>query len=200
MLYRGSTATICRIPYLWTLKSYKGEFLYDTSDVAIWTTVEVGVGIIAGCFATLKPLMKQFFILIGLNSTDDPESGLPFSSHKRPYPSRKGFNIQDQPLDVLRPANDAGLTTTTVRASKAPGLSSWADHGRTGSDEEIFSDSRMGGGHFLDTKGFGGGISKSVEFTTITEERDSSHAGGSIGESDEERSLPNVPAVVYERL
>lgn len=144
--------------------------------------------------------MKQFFILIGLNSTDDPESGLPFSSHKRPYPSRKGFTIQDQPLDVLRPANDAGLTTTTVRASKAPGLSSWADHGRTGSDEEIFSDSHVGGGHFLDTKGFGGGISKSVEFTTITEERDSSHAGGSIGESDEERSLPNVPAVVYERL
>lgn len=144
--------------------------------------------------------MKQFYILIGVNSSEDPESGLPFSNHKRPYPSKKGFTIQDQPLDVLRPANDAGLTTTTVRASKAVGMSSWADHGRSGSEEEIFKDSRTGGGDYLDTKGFKGGISKSVEFTTITEERDGSHAGGSIGESDEERSLPNVPAVVYERL
>jgi hypothetical protein len=44
----GSSATIIRLPYVWTLKDYKGEFLWRTADVAIWTTVEVGIGITAG--------------------------------------------------------------------------------------------------------------------------------------------------------
>jgi len=38
-----------------------GDFLYSTMDVAIWSTVEVGIGIVASAAATLRPLFRVFF-------------------------------------------------------------------------------------------------------------------------------------------
>ncbi|KAF4922613.1 hypothetical protein CGCVW01_v005206 [Colletotrichum viniferum] len=53
----GSTATIVRAFYIPTLLD--GEnFLYETTNFAIWSTVEPGVGIIAASIATLRPLYK----------------------------------------------------------------------------------------------------------------------------------------------
>lgn len=52
--------TIVRIPYLHTLNSYKGDFLYDTWQVAVLTTLEVGLGITAACAATFRPLVQQW--------------------------------------------------------------------------------------------------------------------------------------------
>jgi hypothetical protein len=57
--YRASTATIIRIPYVHTL-SDQADFLYATTDVAIWSCVETGVGIAAACCATLRPLFRTF--------------------------------------------------------------------------------------------------------------------------------------------
>lgn len=54
----ASTATIIRIPYLHTL-SNKQDFLYATTDVAIWSGVETGLGITAACLATLRPLLRD---------------------------------------------------------------------------------------------------------------------------------------------
>ncbi|PNS17614.1 hypothetical protein CAC42_3009 [Sphaceloma murrayae] len=51
-------ATIVRIPFLPSMNHYKGEFLYNTSQVAILSTLEVGLGIIAACAATLRPLFQ----------------------------------------------------------------------------------------------------------------------------------------------
>lgn len=56
----ASSATIVRFPYLHTLTDI-GDFLYSTSDVAIWSTVETGLGITAAAIATLRPLLRQFF-------------------------------------------------------------------------------------------------------------------------------------------
>ncbi|KAF7532905.1 hypothetical protein G7054_g7549 [Neopestalotiopsis clavispora] len=56
----ASTATIVRFPYLYSLTDI-GDFLYSTADVAIWSTVETGLGITAACVATLRPLLKTFF-------------------------------------------------------------------------------------------------------------------------------------------
>lgn len=36
------------------------DFLYATVDVAIWSCIETGLSITAGCAATLKPLFKEF--------------------------------------------------------------------------------------------------------------------------------------------
>lgn len=52
----GSTATVVRIPGVATLVD-DTDFLWKTTDFAILSTVEVGVGIVAACVATLKPLL-----------------------------------------------------------------------------------------------------------------------------------------------
>ncbi|KAF7558008.1 hypothetical protein G7Z17_g330 [Cylindrodendrum hubeiense] len=56
----ASSATIVRFPYLHSLTDID-DFLYSTSDVAIWSTVETGIGISASGFATLRPLLRTFF-------------------------------------------------------------------------------------------------------------------------------------------
>jgi hypothetical protein len=57
--YSASSATIIRFPYLYSLTDI-GDFLYSTSDVAIWSTVETGLGITAAAVATLRPLLRNF--------------------------------------------------------------------------------------------------------------------------------------------
>lgn len=53
-------ATIIRMPYV--LDLYKtDDWLYATVDMVTWCTVEIGVGITAACFATLRPLLRIFF-------------------------------------------------------------------------------------------------------------------------------------------
>ncbi|KAF7959860.1 hypothetical protein EAE96_001464 [Botrytis aclada] len=56
----ASTATIVRIPYLHDLSDI-ADFLWATVDVAIWSTVETGIGITACSVATLRPLFRSFF-------------------------------------------------------------------------------------------------------------------------------------------
>jgi hypothetical protein len=36
-----------------------GDFLWDSSDIAIWTVIEVGVGIVSASMPALKPLFKR---------------------------------------------------------------------------------------------------------------------------------------------
>lgn len=55
----ASSATIVRFPYLHTLTDID-DFLYSTADVAIWSTVETGIGITASAVATLRPLLRMF--------------------------------------------------------------------------------------------------------------------------------------------
>ncbi|KAF4455281.1 hypothetical protein F53441_2356 [Fusarium austroafricanum] len=55
----ASSATIIRFPYLFSLTDID-DFLYSTSDVAIWSTVETGLGITAAAVATLRPLLRNF--------------------------------------------------------------------------------------------------------------------------------------------
>ncbi|KAK3903387.1 hypothetical protein C8A05DRAFT_43374 [Staphylotrichum tortipilum] len=62
----ASTAVVVRLPYMRLLAS--DDFLYDTVDVAIWSTVEQGMAITAGGLATLQPLLKIIAFKLGLRS------------------------------------------------------------------------------------------------------------------------------------
>ncbi|KAJ8108448.1 hypothetical protein ONZ43_g6421 [Nemania bipapillata] len=55
----ASTATIVRIFYVWEL-TQDGDILYTFTDLAIWSTVENGLGLTASSIATLRPLFKSF--------------------------------------------------------------------------------------------------------------------------------------------
>lgn len=145
----GSTATLIRLPYTASLNGYKGELLYRTTDFAIWTTVEVGIGITAGCIATLRPLAKtKLFQRLSLGSTHNPFS--------KSGPRSKSAMSLGQPLDNIRPKQH---TTTTITAGKAD------------SDEETFfdSDDSVKGGKV--GVGGRGGINKNITTTIVREER-----------------------------
>lgn len=145
--HSGSTATIIRLPYTNTLKPYKGDFLYRTTDFAIWTTVEVGVGITAGCIATLKPLFKAALGSTGQNSampwTKTPKGG---------FVSKTGGSYgTQQALDDLRPAGERNIRTTTVTGGRG-----------SSSDEENMLDTPAAEEHW-------DGIRKGVTTTVVTE-------------------------------
>lgn len=54
----GSIASIIRLRYIGDL--VQKDFLFAATDVAIWSTVEPGMGITAASLATLRPLFKNF--------------------------------------------------------------------------------------------------------------------------------------------
>lgn len=68
---------MARFPYLPRFRNF--DFLYATVDVAIWSAVEQGLAITAGCLATLRPLLKEIGYRLGWtkpsNYSGGPTSG-----------------------------------------------------------------------------------------------------------------------------
>ncbi|KAF2167879.1 hypothetical protein M409DRAFT_53830 [Zasmidium cellare ATCC 36951] len=133
----GSTATIVRLPYIGSLSEsfdgWNGDFLYNTVGVAIWTTVEVGVGITAGCLATLRPLIRMAFDRLGVGSSSNrkyrPSGGQPHS-RSRMTPSHR--------LDEFAPGHGHTITTITGNRGETVGKTS---RSRSSSQEQLASPS-----------------------------------------------------------
>lgn len=62
----ASAAVAIRIPHMKQIASE--DFLYDTSYIAVWSTVEQCLAITAGCLATLQPLAKILGHKLGIAS------------------------------------------------------------------------------------------------------------------------------------
>ncbi|KAI0123448.1 cation-transporting ATPase 4 [Xylariales sp. AK1849] len=67
----ASMATIARIPYARQLLA-DPDYLYNFTDLAIWSTVEVGLGLTASSLATLKPLFRKLRILANTRNGSRP--------------------------------------------------------------------------------------------------------------------------------
>ncbi|KAF9879691.1 hypothetical protein CkaCkLH20_02502 [Colletotrichum karsti] len=63
----GSAATVVRSVYIPTLLN-GDDFLWATTDVALWSTVEPGIGITAASLATLRPLWQLVWYRAGVKS------------------------------------------------------------------------------------------------------------------------------------
>ncbi|KAK0118900.1 hypothetical protein ONS96_011977 [Cadophora gregata f. sp. sojae] len=63
----AGVATMIRVPYIKVL-ALTEDFLFATTDVAIWSTVEPGLGLCAAGGATLRPLFRKFYNLSTLRS------------------------------------------------------------------------------------------------------------------------------------
>ncbi|KAF6841423.1 hypothetical protein CPLU01_00554 [Colletotrichum plurivorum] len=63
----GSAATIVRSVFIPTLLN-GDDFLWATTDVALWSTVEPGIGITAASLATLRPLWQLLWYRAGVKS------------------------------------------------------------------------------------------------------------------------------------
>lgn len=109
----ASTATIVRIPYISGMSNI-ADFLYATTDVAIWSTVEIGIGISASAAATLRPLFR---ILLGStqNASGMKSSGQVWGTPKdRPSGYRRGGGE----AFVLRSDIGKGGLSTTIRGGE----------------------------------------------------------------------------------
>lgn len=62
--FLASSATIVRLPGI-KYFSARTEHLYHLGDVAIWTLIECGLGIIAGSVAMIKPLVGKIIGSVG---------------------------------------------------------------------------------------------------------------------------------------
>lgn len=130
----GSTATIVRMPYVGTLtESYlgwNGDFLYATVGVAVWTTVEVGVGITAGCVATLRPLVSLTLNHFGVRSSNPASrtSGFPLPRRNK----NDGARAHSMSLGGLQPGH--GVVTTITGNHDQKGLT---QHSASSSQERL---------------------------------------------------------------
>ncbi|KAL2074860.1 hypothetical protein VTL71DRAFT_8639 [Oculimacula yallundae] len=131
----ASLATVARIPYAKQLLS-NPDYLYNFTDLAIWSTVEIGLALSASSLATLKPLFRKLNLLVttrngsrvgggtsgkGTNShissrgTKDAES--PWHSRKRslPFTPRNFTEINDEETELGLISN-----TTEKTAIRSP--------------------------------------------------------------------------------
>lgn len=109
----ASIATIVRIPYVSTMGN-TADFLYATTDVAIWSCAESGLSIAASSFATLKPLFKTFMSrsrLFGGTTVPLSQNKWPQRTNTRPS---KGCYIRSRSGDDSMETGRAHDSTTNI--------------------------------------------------------------------------------------
>lgn len=95
------------------------DFLYSTTDVAIWSTVEPGIGITAACIATLRPLVRDCLCHTGLGSPPRDRRGHTYSlsSSNQKRKDRRGYRRSLSPSDLV-PTDLSGTTSTEIYGPK----------------------------------------------------------------------------------
>ncbi|KAH6633241.1 hypothetical protein C7974DRAFT_168024 [Boeremia exigua] len=109
----GSTATIVRMFYIHTLMNGP-DFLYATTDVAIWSTVEPGIGIAASSIATLRPLFRHWLWRLGLASAPGQSNTYYPSISGQKRKDRRGYRRSLSPSDLV-PTERGGVTSTEIK-------------------------------------------------------------------------------------
>ncbi|CAD0100031.1 unnamed protein product [Aureobasidium mustum] len=183
----GSLSTLIRLPYVKQLGTYKGEFLYTSTYIALWSTVEVGIGISAASLATLRPLVQKFFPNLLPDAPSAPQnSNIKWSTKHGRRTHRKG-----DPLDSAENGSRRNHTMITTVTGARP-MSGSHDNG---SQENIFAGAEDR--DMLPLKTWDHGISKSVQVTT-TEERNAARSSVSL-ESNKDYASDDT-TYAYERV
>lgn len=137
MLLSDDSAAIAAIVKITFLTNYgkHGDFLYDSSDITIWTTVEICTAIMAANIPCLKPLFRTLF--------DGTSAAQRYGSNYKGYIRNPGDSKHKPSSHVgtgtgqFEMYNNRTNYTSDVRAV---GLSS------TGSEESILKGVRSDGG------------------------------------------------------
>ncbi|KAH7379961.1 hypothetical protein BKA64DRAFT_765615 [Cadophora sp. MPI-SDFR-AT-0126] len=87
----GLFASAASIIKATTLSHYgkTGDFLWDSTDLTIWITTEVNVGIIAACLPCLKPLFKKILENSTWYTSKDRGTGYAARRANRSFPMNK---------------------------------------------------------------------------------------------------------------
>ena len=110
----GSIGTIVRMFYLHTLMNGQ-DFLYATTDVALWSTIEPGIGIAAGSMACLRPLARLWLWKLGLaDAPQDRRSRTYYQSYSEPKrKDHRGYRRSLSPSDLV-PTEAVGTTSIEI--------------------------------------------------------------------------------------
>jgi hypothetical protein len=114
----GSTGTVVRMFYLHTLMDGP-DFLYATTDVALWSTVEPGIGITAGSIACLRPLFRIWLWRLGLAGPPREHRSRTYyryNSSQRPK-DRRGYRRSLSPSDLV-PTEVVGTTSIEIFSTR----------------------------------------------------------------------------------
>ncbi|KAJ5966718.1 hypothetical protein N7501_002966 [Penicillium viridicatum] len=119
----ASAAVIIRIPYIPTYKD--PDFLYATYQLSIWSNVEAGIGITAGCLTTFRPLVRFFRD----GSSDATPNSFPLPSNiaggfHRSGPPKQMSRDDSNQLWTGRGSDEYHGVTTTVSGAHQKQLSS----------------------------------------------------------------------------
>lgn len=125
MASSGCLATLMRMPYVEQIKTNKGEWLYNTTELAVWSTVEVGIGITAASLPTLRPILQPLLTRFGIDVSSgyqEPTINWVESSRKSTglhiKTSNKAISFDD--TEKLAGKNDLVITTMTETNGHGP--------------------------------------------------------------------------------
>ncbi|KAF2673665.1 hypothetical protein BT63DRAFT_410641 [Microthyrium microscopicum] len=118
----GSICSIVRFLYVKNL-GFHDDFFFAAVNISIWSTIELGTGIVAGSLATMRPLLKRMVRStknhLTHNRTGDGKKSYWKSSITKPQP------IYDNPESlpsIFRPwesvGESQGYTTTVIGGSQ----------------------------------------------------------------------------------
>ncbi|KAF2417422.1 hypothetical protein EJ08DRAFT_600076 [Tothia fuscella] len=97
----GCVATLIRLPFIMGLIRLD-DFLYQSVDIAIWSTVEPAIGIIAACFITFRPLLRKMLSHPSWGSKSK-HGGSHANRNKQGKNSKISQTAQSQSMPTLRP-------------------------------------------------------------------------------------------------
>ncbi|KAL6708785.1 hypothetical protein ACN47E_002481 [Coniothyrium glycines] len=111
----GSTGTVVRMFYLHTLLDGP-DFLWATTDVAIWSTVEPGIGITAASLATLRPLMRIWFARSSRLASSEQSSrkDIAFARRSRQRGGARGYSHDLALSDLMTTHHEGTISVTTA--------------------------------------------------------------------------------------
>ncbi|PQE28222.1 hypothetical protein CJF30_00010920 [Rutstroemia sp. NJR-2017a BBW] len=126
----ATAAAFVKISFLATYGQH-GDFLYDSSDLTIWTTVEICTAMIAACIPPLKHLIKSVFTGSS-NGYSSKQYGTGGAYHRNESngPDRMGWSQRSQrrntrqddlEFDVFGPQKDA--TAEDIKSTTEEDLS-----------------------------------------------------------------------------
>ncbi|KAK8017714.1 hypothetical protein PG993_014040 [Apiospora rasikravindrae] len=101
------------------------DFLFDTSDVAIWSTVEIGLAVTAGSLATLKPLCRLMYRKACSRTTCATKGSYTVAALSSPISPTVVLEMRSPTPAALRPSSSPSTKTSfrgTMLTSAASGL------------------------------------------------------------------------------
>lgn len=150
--FSGSICSIIRFLYVRNL-AFGEDFFWSAVNISIWSTIELGMGIIAGSLATLRPLLKRVIrsthtrIAPTIRSTKfGKQKGSWDSSAKAPTT----WNSPESLQSVVRPwesvGESNGFTTTCQGPCKVQQVFKWGSRSgsRNNSKNRSNNASKMG--------------------------------------------------------